>query len=237
MIKAVIFDFGGTLDTDGVHWSAKFWKAYQVYVKSLSLQDFRKAYVYSENLMTHSIKSNDSFLATLNKQVELQFQYLIGTNLSPEDNSGKLINEISYSCYSDVLNKIENAKIILTKLKADYQLSLVSNFYGNIETVLKELSIHHFFSSIIDSTVVNLRKPDPAIFELAVNSLGLKSKECVVVGDSYERDIEPSKKINCHTIWLKGESWCEPSNTSSADFAVKSLSEVPAVIKKIVLSN
>ncbi|MBI3765652.1 MAG: hypothetical protein HY277_04010, partial [Ignavibacteriales bacterium] len=28
-MKAVLFDFGGTIDTDGVHWSEKFWEYYQ----------------------------------------------------------------------------------------------------------------------------------------------------------------------------------------------------------------
>jgi putative hydrolase of the HAD superfamily len=237
MIKAVIFDFGGTLDTDGVHWSAKFWEVYQSIVKSVTLEHFNKAYIYSENLVAHLVNQNDSLLKTLNKQVALQIQYLIETNLLNEKESEKLILNISHCCYSDVLNNVKKTIGILEKLEDDFQLALVSNFYGNLETVLKELSIYHFFSSIIDSTVVNVRKPDPAIFKIAIKALGLDANECVVIGDSYDRDIMPAKQLGCKTIWLKGKSWREPEETSSADYIIKSFTELPFAIKKMVLRN
>jgi putative hydrolase of the HAD superfamily len=237
MIKALIFDFGGTLDTDGIHWSAKFWEAYQSYVKSLSLKSFNKAYVYSENLMSFSIKQNDTFLKTLIKQVTLQIQYLKETDLIDERVSAKLIIDVCDYCYKDVLDNIKKVIEVLEKLKDDFRLALVSNFYGNIETVLKELSIHNFFRSVIDSAIVNVRKPDPAIFNIAVEALGLQPFECVVIGDSYDRDIVPAKQLGCKTIWLKGKSWFEPSETSSADHVIKSLTELPRLLKIVVLKD
>lgn len=237
MIKGLIFDFGGTLDTDGIHWSVKFWEAYQSYVKSLSLKSFNKAYVYSENLMPFSIKQNDTFLNTLIKQVTLQIQYLKETDLLDEPTSSKLIMDICNYCYKDVLNNINKVIQVLENLKDDFQLALVSNFYGNIETVLTELKIHNFFRSVIDSAIVNVRKPDPAIFNIAIEALELKPSECVVIGDSYDRDIIPAKRLGCKTIWLEGKSWFEPGETSCADYVIKSLTELPRLLKILVLKN
>jgi len=237
MIKALIFDFGGTLDTDGVHWSEKFKEVILYYVKSVTPEHINKAYLYSENLLVDLVKQNDSLKTTLNRQIALQMQYFIENNILNEKESDKLIMNISNNCYTDVLNNVKIINDILKKLKRDFKLAIVSNFYGNLKSVLKELSIHHLFNSIIDSTVVNVRKPNPEIFKIAVNSLELNSNECIIIGDSYDRDIIPAKLIGCKTIWLKGRSWNEPKEISSADFIIKSLSELRGALKQMVLEN
>ena len=42
-----------------------------------------------------------------------------------------------------------------------------------------------------------------------VEALGLKPEECIVVGDSFYKDIEPAKKAGCQAVWFKGEGWTE----------------------------
>jgi putative hydrolase of the HAD superfamily len=99
---------------------------------------------------------------------------------------------------------------------------LVSNYYGNIENVLIEFNIRRFFEGVVDSGSVGIRKPDPAIWMMGVRILGLEPNECLVVGDSYTRDIVPAKKIGCYTAWIDGKSYSVPEQTSDADFIIKS---------------
>ena len=61
----------------------------------------------------------------------------------------------------------------MQKLSEHYKLVLVSNFYGNIQTILKDLELFDFFSDIVESSVVGVRKPDPAIYRLGVEAMGL----------------------------------------------------------------
>jgi FMN phosphatase YigB (HAD superfamily) len=84
---------------------------------------------------------------------------------------------------------------------------LVSNFYGNINTVLREFGLAKYFKDVIESAAVGIRKPDARIFTLGVKSLGLKPEETIVVGDSFYKDIEPAGKLGCHTVWFKGKGW------------------------------
>ena len=86
---------------------------------------------------------------------------------------------------------------------------LVSNFYGNVGVVLKEFRLAHLFSDIVESAVVGIRKPDPRIYRLGVERLGLRPEEVVVVGDSIHKDIEPAHEIGCQTVWFRGEGWTE----------------------------
>ena len=100
---------------------------------------------------------------------------------------------------------------MLERLHQNYEMVLVSNFYGNIRTVLREFGLDVFFKDIVESAEVNIRKPDPRIYEIGVERLGLRPDDVVVVGDSFSKDVVPAKAIGCHAVWLKGKSWKQES--------------------------
>ena len=116
---------------------------------------------------------------------------------------------------------------MLERLAAQYPLVLVSNFYGNISTVLAEYGLDGLFGHVVESAVVGVRKPDPRIFTLGVEALGLKPGEVTVVGDSYDKDIVPARKAGCHTVWLRGEGWTDAQpDGSAADRVISSIEQL-----------
>ena len=86
---------------------------------------------------------------------------------------------------------------------------LVSNFYGNMPTVLGEFGLDGLFVSVVESAVVGIRKPDPRIFALGVDALQLPARDVTVVGDSYYKDILPARSLGCRTVWIKGLGWTD----------------------------
>ena len=124
---------------------------------------------------------------------------------------------------------------ILDRLKERYNLVLVSNFYGNIETILTDFHLSHYFSAIIESAVVGVRKPDPAIYALGVEATGHKAEEVLVVGDSYGKDIVPAKTIGCQAVWLRGEGWQpETVDENLPDAIIAHLDELPDAMKRFI---
>ena len=104
---------------------------------------------------------------------------------------------------------------------------LVSNFYGNIATVLREFGLDGIFQTIVESAVVGVRKPDPQIFTLGVEALGLRPEEVVVVGDSVDKDIIPAHNAGCQTVWFKGEGWTDdPVDESVPNQIITSLKDL-----------
>ena len=96
-----------------------------------------------------------------------------------------------------------------------------------MHTVLQEFSFDGIFNSVIESAVVGIRKPDPRIFTLGVEALGLKPGQTTVVGDSYDKDIVPAKRAGCRTVWIKGEGWTnETPDGKAADRTVHRLEEL-----------
>lgn len=232
-IKGIIFDYGGTIDTNGKHWAEVLWQKYLEFNIPVTKEEFKEAYVHGERTLalTPLIKPEHNFYDVLFIKIGLQLHYLL--EKSKLKNTDELIDRwqtmIAGSCYDFVLKTLENTRNVLKKLFVQHKLVLVSNFYGNIETVLDDFGLLCFFKEIIESSVVGVRKPDPAIFELGVKALGYKPEEIAVVGDSFSKDMLPAKKVGCKVVWLKGEGWEEKVDESLPDAIIYSLEQLPAI--------
>ena len=106
----------------------------------------------------------------------------------------------------------------------------MSNFYGNIETVLEDFGVRRFFDAIIESAVLGIRKPDPRIFEHGVKALGLLPEQTLVIGDSYRKDIVPAESLGCQAIWLKGKGWTEEEDAQLHPNTIHKLNEVLGIL-------
>jgi putative hydrolase of the HAD superfamily len=227
--KGIIFDYGGTIDSNGKHWAEVLWDAYVDNQVPVTKEDFRAAYVYGERyLATHPvIQPGDTFQKVLLAKTDLQINFLIEKKtLTKNRKSLQYSLAISNQCYNFVCSVLKNTIPVLQNLSNRYPLVLVSNFYGNLETVLKDFGVDLYFKVIIESAVVKLRKPDPAIFELGIKALGFQPEEVAIVGDSYEKDIVPARTLGCRTIWLKGPAWEEEEPGNFADVVIRDFKEI-----------
>lgn len=230
-VKGIIFDYGGTIDTNSRHWAEVLWEKYQEFNVSVDKASFREAYVHGERSLAKFplIKPEHNFHDMLNIKLNIQISYLIENgkidgSLAEKYNYAKSIADSSYRYVLDVLQK---TRPVVEQLSSEYKLVLVSNFYGNIETVLKDFGLYDYFSGIIESSVVGVRKPDPAIYRLGVEAIGLPAGEVLVVGDSFSKDVIPAKSVGCKVAWLKGEGWGgEETDESVPDIVITDLQQI-----------
>ncbi|HBF05104.1 MAG TPA: HAD family hydrolase [Prevotella sp.] len=242
-IKGIIFDYGGTLDTRGDHWSEVIWQGYEHFGigvsddeeveagVSIDKASYRLAYVYGERALAVNpiVKPDFHFVDILREKIALQLAFLSGKCLLPtgkddEDRQASIAHFLTFDeptmksvakDMADYINTQTNLllaenKQVLEQLKAKgYPMVLVSNFYGNIHQVLRDAQIEDEFKSVIESAVVGVRKPNPAIFALGVCALDLAASQVLVVGDTFSKDIEPAHQLGCHTLWIKGLQWEE----------------------------
>ena len=274
-IKGIIFDYGGTLDTRGDHWSEVLWQGYEHFGigvaadeevepgVSIHKQAFRDAYVYGERaLAVNPIVTPDfHFEDILREKLILELKFLAGKELletgkDDAEKQAKLGNDSDASSESlllslsdseihqiavdmahyinaKTLDLLQENKQVLEHLKqAGYPMVLVSNFYGNINQVLKDAEIDGYFKDVIESAVVGVRKPNPAIFALGVCAVDLPASQVLVVGDTYGKDIIPAHKLGCHTLWIKGLQWEEKQvDESIPDGIIRKLSEMEEFLK------
>lgn len=227
-IKGIIFDYGGTIDSRGVHWSEIIWDGYRACSVPVDKATFREAYVYAERELarTRHILPHHNFHDLLLIKMRIELQWLADNGKLGPDAAAVYAQGVADYCYDAARNSIADARPTLDALHERYPMVLVSNFYGNVEAVLEDFGLRHYFRSIIESAVVGVRKPDPAIFALGVEALGLRPEEVLVIGDSYKKDILPARSLGCRTAWLKGKGWTADEDLVEDPAAISTLSEV-----------
>lgn len=235
-IKGVIFDYGGTIDTNGIHWGEVIAEQYRLAGMDVERGLYRDAYVHGERSLAKApiIAPEDTFHTLLRKKIAIQFEYL-----REQTQSGRFTPEaaeqVADGCYNKVKSTLATSRAVLERLAAQFPMVLVTNFYGNMPVVLDEFGLAGYFKEIVESSVVGIRKPDPALFALGVEALQLSAEEIVVIGDSYRKDIYPSSTLGCKTIWLKNICWEEePVIDGHAPTAIISSIEQVETITDIV---
>ena len=232
-IRGVLFDYGGTIDSNGVHWAEVIWQAYQAENVPITKESFREIYIHGERTLGKNpiIRSHHTFLDMLRIKIEIQGSkgedesYLSEIPLSPWGGKG-LGYRIADYCYNYARTSIEKARPVIEWMASKYPLVMVTNFYGNMRAVLNDFQIDHLFPIIIESAIVGVRKPDPQIFRLGVEALQMPASEVVVIGDSYDKDIVPATTVGCQTIWLKNTGWNKYSGNETADLIISDFAEL-----------
>ena len=77
---------------------------------------------------------------------------------------------------------------VLEALSPDYELAVISNFDGRLRTILKHLMISKYFRHVFLSSELGADKPDPLIYQRALQISGFAPNEALHVGDDPERD-------------------------------------------------
>ncbi len=230
--RTLIFDYGATLDTNGIHWYHIFKKEHLKYNSFLSDEQLRSAYVYAEQTIasTRTIASMHNFKDTLLIKVGLQYDYLVDNQILKNDM--RHVEQVSEDCYLLAKQNTQRVKPMLDNLKQEFNMGLVSNFYGNLDEVLKDFQIKDCFDHIIESALVGYSKPDKRLWLFALDKMNAKAENTIVVGDSYKKDIIPTKQLGCSTIWLKGQGWRDnPTNVPFADMIINDILQVEKILK------
>jgi HAD superfamily hydrolase (TIGR01549 family) len=239
-MRAILFDFGGTLDFPR-HWLDRFLAHYRAagitltraqldpafeaathhaYASSASLRDYGLA-----KLIPLLVRFQIAFLAESDAIADLK--------LATESVVAELTRRISDSFIAESMVGLERSRALLSRLKPQLAIGVVSNFYGNLELVLKEAGFEGIVSAIADSGRLGVYKPEPAIFRTALSMLGVSGRETVMVGDSLDKDCAPARGLGMRTIWLCHEPG-PGASTESADFTITSLDELELLLCRIV---
>lgn len=206
-IKGALWDYGGTIDSRGVHWSDVIYRAYSQAGLNIDRDIFRQAYVYGERSLGHevTVEPTDTFLDLMRKKITRQLQWLDQQGFVKFD--AGVSDRIAHLCYTAARECAEESRPWLEKLHSVMPMVMVSNFYGNLGAVISDMGIDHCFDAVIESARVGVSKPDPHIYALGLEALGIEAHDTVVVGDSFSKDIEPAMSLGCQTVWLKGTQW------------------------------
>lgn len=98
---------------------------------------------------------------------------------------------------------VTGARELLEALQRKTRMGIITN-NSTAEQIekLRALDIAHFFEVIVISEDVGVTKPDPTIFEIALERFGAAPHEAVMIGDSFSNDIEGAIGAGIAPLWL-----------------------------------
>ena len=96
---------------------------------------------------------------------------------------------------------VEGAKEILDYLRPNYRLHIITNGFEEIqEKKLRNANLRGYFDVVVNSEMAGVKKPNPKIFELALDIAEVTASQSLMIGDNLEADILGAKKLGFHTL-------------------------------------
>jgi putative hydrolase of the HAD superfamily len=93
------------------------------------------------------------------------------------------------------------AREILEYLKPGYRLHIITNGFHDVQDrKLKNAGIQGYFTHVINSEMAGVKKPDPYIFQLALERSGVPPEKALMIGDNIEADILGARAAGLHTL-------------------------------------
>ena len=103
--------------------------------------------------------------------------------------------------FKEVIPAMRN---LLDELRGRRRLAIISNASDTLETGLEDrLEIAHYFEVVINSARVGCAKPEPEIFQITLERLGLRPEQTVFTDDQ-QRNVEAAAQLGVHAVLFTG---------------------------------
>jgi len=197
VIKAVLLDFGGTIANTKTDWEMVSERA----KSRLELEDVRVDPVDLENAIKDTIEYRYQ-------------QHELGVELNSYDFFNHALGILGHKVDLDITDELEQMvndegtvefvsglEDVLMELSDSYKLALLSNSWLEApRQALRDHGYGRWFDAMLCSFDIGVPKPDPRIFEFALDLLGVRANEAVMVGDSLEADIKGALGVGMRAV-------------------------------------
>jgi putative hydrolase of the HAD superfamily len=240
-IKAILFDFGGTLDGQ-LHWLDRFLAHYRATGIEISRAELDPAFDAATRIGYGATKILSRFGLTdlVRFLIGHQVEYLLKSGPAKvravlEEGGAKgrhrIVEAITTSFVSQTVAGLEHSREVMAALNSRFKLGVVSNFYGNLDRILADARLERYFAAVVDSSRLGIFKPEPGIYQDALKKIRTGPDETAMVGDSLSKDSAPAKALGMRTVWLRADSnrALAENADAAADVTIESLDEVARI--------
>ncbi|MEP0806022.1 MAG: HAD family hydrolase [Chloroflexota bacterium] len=241
-IRAILFDFGGTLMYGRQDWApitAKADEALTEYLRSQGIEvnlntfpsEFRKrldeyfkqrekdlletTYTFVLRELLHEKGYDDVPAVTLRRALDALFS----------------VTQTNWALEEDAIPALQQLRTL------GYHLGIISNAGDDedVQQLARRFGITEYFDFILTSAACSYRKPHPRIFELALSHWYCPPNEAVMVGDNLDADIRGAQQAGIYGIWIsrRASPEMEKQEQVQPDASLSTLLELPAVLDRL----
>lgn len=201
--RAVLFDAGGTL----VHpdWQRLASIAEEEAGNAFTHAELRQALYQEFQVVDHHLRhKQDAPEYTRQRGWTFARMYgALGLDTAACDRLNKRLDELHGERHLWCALDPETPGVLVKLKECGLQIAVISNTEdGRLEELLEMVEIKRYFDFLIDSFIVGHRKPDAAIFHLALERLKLTAHQAVYIGDSYGHDVLGAEAAGLQAILL-----------------------------------
>jgi putative hydrolase of the HAD superfamily len=242
IIRAILFDFGGTLMYGRRDWTPVIAEADDVLTEHLR----RQGMDINPNTFPIEFRKNlgDYFKQREKDLLETTYSFVLREllkNKGRDDVSNDVLRNALDSMFSITQSNWtleEDAIPTLQKLrKMGYNLGIISNAGDDrdVQQLARSFGITEYFDFILNSAACSYRKPHPRIFELALSNWYCPPNEAVMVGDNLDADIRGAQEVGIYGIWInrRASPEMEKEEQVQPDASLSSLSELPTALDRL----
>lgn len=200
-VETLLFDFGGTLDADGVAWKDRFYAYYRAEGLDMTAEAFAPVFYAADDPLTGRLPV-DADLSDTAHRLAANLEDQLARRSGGAQSDARRGRRIAAHFLRDASAALMRNRALLDALAKRYRLGVVANFYGNLDAVCRGAGLASLFSAIIDSTQVGTEKPGEAIFRAALEPLQATPDKTLLIGDSLRRDREGARRMQMGFIWI-----------------------------------
>ena len=237
--KAVLFDLGGTLIYFDGAWHEVMQSATQELMDHLTRQGFKlDAPVFLDEfrrrLEEYYIQREAEFIEYTTTRILRDMLASLGyTEVTPEILAPALeklyaVSQAHWKPEPDALPTLKTLK------DAGLRLAVISNAGddADVQTLVNNAGLRPYLDFALSSAACGIRKPNPRIFEIALEHWNLPREEVVMVGDTLGADILGARNAGLTSVWLTRRA-DTPANhdhldTIKPDATIATLADLPA---------
>lgn len=239
-IEAVVFDLDDTLVDARGAWRASFAEAIApLHAHSPALQRLGEPpLIYDSHFRGYSESAHRSAgSGEWEDRFTLEaFERLLAEHLGSDASSAAAL----CGAYREAIPRHQrlypDALATLEAVGSRYPLGLVSNGpRGQQRAKVERMGLEGYFETVVISGEVGIRKPDPAIFRLALEALAVSAMGSVYVGDDPRHDVIGACDCGLAAIWVNrgdfsAEVLSRDGKPPPRHVEVRSLTEVPSAL-------
>jgi len=242
-VKAIFFDFGGTLmDAESdiiahINIMKDISQKYNLSASPEEMADKYNSFIFTKKMtLLDSDSSKKSFSPLRESTLRAVRKILFYYHIEPSDEDMNWFSKVYLKNHKKYLKLFPETLDVIQKIRNidSIHIGIISDIDTDFQKFqFDAFGINPLFDSITTSEEVQSYKPGKYIFNVALKKADCRGTESIMIGDSYEKDIIGGKNMGMTTIWINKFSG-DDADMDKADFVVKDLKEISPILGGLI---